>query len=201
VKKFDFFFDLSSPYSYLAATQLDALTERTQSMAHWRPVVLGAVFKAAENVMPGANPTKARYMLRDLKRWARRYAVPFKFASRFPMNAIKAERLICAAELAQGYAAAAKLGRSLFDSLWVEDQDLNDVATLRACCQRVGLPADELLAATETQPVKDKLRANTDEAIARGMFGAPSFFVGDDHFWGNDRLEFVEAALKEAKSG
>jgi 2-hydroxychromene-2-carboxylate isomerase len=194
-KTFDFFFDLSSPYSYLAATQLDALTARTRAAVAWRPVVLGAIFKATENVMPAANPAKARYMLRDLKRWAKHYGVPFKFASRFPMNAIKAERLICAAELAHGAAAAAKLGRALFDALWVDDQDLNDPAALRAACDRVELSADELLAATETQAVKDKLRANTDDAIARGMFGAPAFFVGDEHFWGNDRLDFVEAAL------
>jgi 2-hydroxychromene-2-carboxylate isomerase len=196
MKTFDFFFDLSSPYSYLAATQLEGLTARTQAAVHWRPVVLGAVFKAADNVMPGANPYKARYMLRDLKRWAEQYGVPFKFASRFPMNAIKAERLICAAELAHGKDAAAKLGRALFDALWVDDQDLNDVAALRAACDRAKLPADELLAATETQSVKDALRANTDDAIKRGMFGAPAFFVGAEHFWGNDRLDFVEAALK-----
>jgi 2-hydroxychromene-2-carboxylate isomerase len=192
----DFFFDLSSPYSYLASTQIGAIAARTQAEVHWRPVVLAAVFKAAENTMPAHSPPKARYMLVDLQRWAERYGVPFHFTSRFPLNAMKAHRMIVAAEAAHGPAAAAALGRRFFDALWIDDVDLGDAAQLTRLADEAGLPGAALLSATESQLVKDRLRANTDEAIARGMFGAPALFVGDELFWGNDRLEFLEAALK-----
>ncbi len=191
----DFFFDLSSPYSHLASTQLDALGARTGAEVRWRPVVLGAVFKAASNTMPAQSPPKAKYMLADLQRWAARYGVPFRFSSRFPVNAIKAHRMIIAASMTDP-GAAPRLGRALFDALWVQDRDLTSDEELRAIADGLGLPGASLLAATETQAVKDALRANTDAAIALGVFGAPAFVVGDQLFWGNDRLDFVEAALR-----
>ena len=160
------------------------------------PVVLAAVFKAADTRMPASSPPKARYMMADLDRWVAKYGTPFVFASRFPINAMKAHRMICAAELAHGPAAAAKLGRRLFDATWVEDRDLNDVAELIRFGDDVGLGGAALVAATETQGVKDRLRVNTDEAIARGMFGAPAFYTDGSLFWGNDRLEFLERALE-----
>jgi 2-hydroxychromene-2-carboxylate isomerase len=192
----DFYFDLSSPYSYLAATQLDGLATRTGATLCWRPVVLAAVFKAADNAMPAHSPPKARYMLADLQRWAERYQVPFQFTSRFPVNAMKAHRMIVAAEQAQGPPAAARLGRKLFDTLWVDDHDLGDPTVLAAVGDAVDLSGAALVASTDTAPVKDGLRANTDEAIARGMFGAPAFWLNGELYWGNDRLEFLEAALQ-----
>lgn len=121
MKPVDFFFDLSSPYSYLAATQMDALAKRRGAQVTWKPMVLGAVFKAAGNVMPAACPPKAQYMLRDLDRWARRYEVPFQMTTRFPVNAMQAMRLTVAAE-AEGKSAKAAL--AAFRALWVEDRDI-----------------------------------------------------------------------------
>ena len=188
----DFYFDLSSPYSYLAATQMEAITA-PHAVVHWRPVVLLAVFKATGNTIPASCAAKAKWMLGDLHRWAQRYGVPFQFSSRFPVNAMKAHRMIVAVGDAVG---AAKLSRGLFDAVWVHDRDINDDAVLRELAQSAGLDGQGLLAATETQSVKDALRLETDQAIARGMFGAPALFLEEQLFWGNDRLEFLQAALR-----
>lgn len=193
MKTIEFFFDLSSPYSYLTATQLEPLAQRTGAQVIYKPMVLAAVFKATGNTMPAVVPAKARHMLTDLSRWAAEYGVPFQMSSRFPVNGIKAARLIIGAEAA-GKSGA--LTQACFAALWVQDRDLTADSELRALATQVGLPADEALAAIETPAVKDRLRAYTDEAIARGVFGAPAIFVGTELFWGNDRLHFVEQALR-----
>lgn len=193
MKTLDFYFDFSSPYSYLAATQLPALVARAGATVHYRPVVLFAVFKAAGNDMPAKVPTKGAYMLKDLERWARHYGVPFRFSSHFPSNTIKAMRLVHVAA-DQGKAEAFTL--AAFRAMWAEDRDLASPDTLADLARGVGLDPEAALAAIETQPIKDRLRADTDAAVTRGMFGAPAIVVGDELFWGNDRLHFVEEALK-----
>lgn len=192
MKTVDFYFDLSSPYSYLAATQLGPVAARHGATIAWKPVVLAAVFKATGNTMPAACAAKAQHMLVDLARWAKRYDVPFTMSSHFPLNTIKPERLIVAA----GAARAGDLALALFQGMWADDRNIADEAVMRAIVEAQGLDANALLAAIETPAVKDGLRANTDEAIARGMFGAPAMYVGDELFWGNDRLDFVEDALR-----
>jgi 2-hydroxychromene-2-carboxylate isomerase len=191
MKKLDFFFDLSSPYSYLAATQLSTIAERTGATVAWRPMVLGAVFKTVGNEMPARVPHKARWMGNDLMRWAEHYGVPFRFSSHFPSNAIKAMRLILVDE--KKAAAVALAG---FRAMWAEDRDITQDAELRRIAELGGLDPATALQAIENPEVKERLRANTDEAVARGAFGAPTMLVGDQLFWGNDRLHFVEAALK-----
>lgn len=193
MKTVDFFFDLSSPYSYLAATQLPALAARTGAEIAWKPLVLHAVFQATGNDMPARVAAKARYMLADLERWARHYGVPFRFASRFPANTIKAMRLIL---VGADSGRAAETSLEAFRAMWVEDRDLGDAAELGAIARKVGLDPDQTLAAIETPAIKDRLRASTDEAIRRGAFGAPAIFVGEELFWGNDRLHLVEEALR-----
>lgn len=193
MKTLEFFFDLASPYSYLAATQLPALCERTGARLQWKPIVLAAVFKAVGNTMPAAVVPKAQYMLKDLNRWASHYSVPFRMTSRFPVNALKAMRLVVAAEASD---KSGELARALFDALWIDDRDITAEPELRALCAQVGLDADTMFAAIETPEVKDRLRTYTDQAIARGVFGAPALVVGSELFWGNDRLHFVEDALK-----
>jgi 2-hydroxychromene-2-carboxylate isomerase len=192
-KTVDFYFDFTSPYSYLAATQMPALAQRTGARVNYKPMVLGAVFKATSNEMPARVPAKAMYMLSDLERWARHYGVPFKMASHFPVNAIKAMRLVLVGE-EQGKAQEVTL--AAFHAMWADDLDLTDATVLANLARSANLDPQAALAAIETQPVKDKLRAFTDEAVSRGLFGAPAFFVGEELFWGNDRLHFVEAALR-----
>ena len=158
----------------------------------WRPMVLGAVFKAVGNDMPARIAAKGKYMWNDLQRWAKQYGVPFQFSSHFPLNCIQAMRLVLAAA-EQGKAEAATL--AAFRALWVDDRDVATEAELRQIAAVAELDVERALLALGSQPIKDALRANTDEAIARGAFGAPTLFVGDQLFWGNDRLHFVEAAL------
>jgi 2-hydroxychromene-2-carboxylate isomerase len=191
MKKVEFFFDLSSPYSYLAATQMKPIAERTGAEIAWRPMVLGAVFKTVGNEMPARVPHKARWMGNDLSRWAEHYGVPFRFSSHFPSNAIKAMRLVLVDD-----AKAAAVAMAGFRAMWADDRDITDDAELRRIAADGGLDAAAALQAIEKPEVKERLRANTEEAIARGAFGAPTMLVGDQLFWGNDRLHFVEAALR-----
>ena len=193
-KHIDFYFDLSSPYSYLAATQLEAIANRHGATIAWKPLVLAAVFKAQGNVMPAVCVPKAQYMVKDLARWAEHYGVPFQMSSRFPLPTIRGMRLIIAAESS---GRSGELAKSLFTGMWERDLDISSDAVLRTLVSECGLSADELMAATETSAVKDKLRAYTDEAISRGVFGAPAMMVDGELFWGNDRLHFLEQQLKK----
>ena len=193
MKTLELFFDLSSPYSYLAATQVEAVARRAGAAVQWKPMVLSAVFKAANNVMPANSPPKAKWMFSDLDRWAREYGVPFKMSRHFPANTIKAMRLVLFGET-KGKAGAVAL--AAFRAMWVDDLDLTQESVLRDVARSCGLDPDQALAQIETPQIKDQLRAFTEEASRRGAFGAPAMFVGDELFWGNDRLHHVELALK-----
>jgi 2-hydroxychromene-2-carboxylate isomerase len=194
VKSIEFFFDLSSPYSYLASTQIDALAARHGAEVRWRPFVLGAVFKATGNVMPAACAPKARYMMTDLERWARHYGVPFRMTPRFPVNALTGMRLVLIAERATP-GLGRKVAQVLFHALWVDDLDITDGGVLHLLTVAAGLDEATAQDGLGDAAIKDELRANTDEAVRRGAFGAPAIFLGDQLFWGNDRLHFLEAAL------
>lgn len=185
----DFWFDLSSPYSYLAATQLPALAARHGATVRWRPMVLAAVFEAAGNRMPAVSPPKARWMLTDLARWSKAYGVPFTLNARFPLNTIPAMRLVLVAER---HGAAEAVALDLFRRTWALDQDPN--AHLAEVAAAAGLP-EGAAAAVQDPAIKAALKASTDEAIAEGVFGAPAMVVGGELFWGNDRLPHLEAAL------
>ncbi len=192
MKSLEFFFDLASPYSYLAATQLPALVARTGCEVAWKPFVLGAVFKATGNDMPAKVDAKARFMLADLPRWAKQYGVPFQMSRYWPLSAIKPERMILVAAR-EGKDIALSL--ALFRAMWVENRDIKADHELEALAAEVGLDPKATLAACDEPEIKDQLRAHTDDAIRRGAFGAPTFFVGQELFWGNDRLQHVESAL------
>jgi 2-hydroxychromene-2-carboxylate isomerase len=194
MKRVDFFFDLTSPYSYLAATQIGAIARRTGGEVAWRPMALGAVFKAVGYAGPQfVPPAKRRYQLMDLSRWAAEYGVPWRMSSHFPSNTIHAMRLILVDEQrAEAVALAA------FSAMWAEDLDVKDDTVLARIAERGGLDVAAALRAIETPEIKERLKANGDEAVARGVFGAPAMLVGEQLFWGNDRLPFVEQALRGA---
>jgi 2-hydroxychromene-2-carboxylate isomerase len=192
VKTIDFFFDFASPYSYLAATQLPAIAERHGARIAWRPMVLAAVFDAAGNRMPASSPPKAKWMLGDVQRWAHHYGVPFVLNRRWPANTISTMRLVLVGDRHDRGPAVAE---AAFRRFWTADEDITRPEDLAAIAAEAGLP-DDAAAHVADPEIKARLKANTDEAIARGAFGAPAMFVGADLFWGNDRLPFLEAALR-----
>lgn len=195
-KVVEFFWDVASPYTYLAHTQMAGLEARTGAQVRYRPFLLGGVFKSTDNLMPGANPYKAAYLVKDLARWRDHYRVPMKMPALeviFPVNSLLPMRLATAADLAgQGRT----LAQALFHAYWVQGRNVGEEAEARAAVLEAGLDAEALFSSAQSGPVKDRLRANTEEAVSRGAFGAPAIFVGDQLYFGNDRLMFVEAALQ-----
>jgi 2-hydroxychromene-2-carboxylate isomerase len=188
----EFFFDYGSPFSYLADTQLAALERRTGASVVYRPMLLGAVLKETGNASPITVPAKGRYMGVELQRWARRYGVPFAANKFFPINTMRLMRGAVAAQHAECFA---EYHRAIYPAFWVDSANLGEPEVIRAVLDKAGLNADLILARIEEPDVKEQLRLNTEEAVRRGVFGAPTFFVGEEMFWGNDRLMFVEEAL------
>lgn len=193
-KTLEFFFDYASPYSYLASEQVEALVQRTGAELRWRPFLLGAVFKATGNVSPLTNERKAVYLAKDLLDWTRHLGLPdFRMPEGFPINSLKANRLgLVAAE--QG--RIAPFSHATFRAAFAEGRNMNDPQVLTELARATGLAPEAALARTENQEIKDALRRNTEEAVERGAFGAPTFFLGDDMYFGNDRLILVERALR-----
>ncbi len=193
-KTVDFLFDVGSPTTYLAYTQLPQIAADAGATIQWIPILLGAVFKATGNASPAAVPAKGAYMGQDMARFAARYRVPFNRNPYFPINTTTMMRAATALspqpDLLRHYLDA------IFDAMWVKGLNMGDPAILRETLAQAGLDADALIAVAESDEMKAKLRANTDHAIARGVFGAPTFFVGNDMFFGQDRLDFVAAALR-----
>jgi len=188
----EFFFDYGSPFSYLADTQLAALERRTGASVIYRPMLLGAVLKETGNASPVTVPAKGRYMGVELQRWARRYGVPFAANKFFPINTIRLMRGAVAAQQAECFA---EYHRAIYPAFWVDGANLGEPEVIRTVLDKAGLNVDLILARIEEPDVKEQLRLNTEEAVRRGVFGAPTFFVGEEMFWGNDRLMFVEEAL------
>ena len=188
---FDFFYDLGSPYSYLASTRLAGIEERTGVKARLLPITLGGLRKSTGHQMPP--PQQLKYMSEDTARWAKQYGVAMQIPKVFPASTIRALRACVAAEQ-QGQGAEAM--HALFRAYWVEGNDISDAQVVESALAAAGLPGKALVERTEAQEVKDGLRKNTDLALFRGVFGVPTLFVGDRSFWGNDRLHFVEAELR-----
>lgn len=193
-KTVEFFFDLGSPATYLAYTQLPKICEQTESQLIYKPMLLGGVFKATGNASPATVPAKGRYMFQDLDRYAKRYGVPLKFTADFPINTLMLMRAVTGMQLRHPERFAAFID-CLFHALWVEGRNLNDPATVAAVLTQNGFDPNEVLALTTDEEVKAALKDNTEKAVQRGVFGAPSMFVGDQMFFGQDRLDFILEAL------
>jgi 2-hydroxychromene-2-carboxylate isomerase len=192
LKRLEFFFDFGSPTTYLAHTQMPVLAKRTGAEIAYRPMLLGGVFKATGNQSPALLAAKSKWMDGDLKAFARRYGVPYERNPWFPVNTMMLMRGAIAMQKENRLAPYAD---AIFRAMWVEPQNMNDPQVVGAVLAKAGFEPKAMLAAIEDQSVKDALRANTEEAVSRGAFGAPTFFVGDKMFFGQDRLDFVEEAL------
>ena len=193
----DFWYDFSSPFAYLGATQIEAVAARAGARLRWRPMLLGAVFKqigTANVPMFAVNDNKRRWLARELDYWASYWQVPFRFTSHFPMKTVTALRLALIAG-----DRIAELSHALFRALWVEDRDISDAAVLADVLGGLDMDAEAMLVRTREPAVKQQLIDATSAAIDAGVFGAPTSVVGPADspmlFWGQDRLALVERAL------
>lgn len=195
IRTVEFFFDYVSPTSYIAHFLLPGLAERTGARVVYRPMFLGGVMRATGNQPPVAVPAKGAYMVRDMARCARRVGVPLHHNPHFPMNT----RSLTRATL--GLDSDPALQARFIDAAFRHCQGIEngidpaDERDLAAMCEAEGFDFDMILALANAPENREKLQANTEEAVARGAFGAPSFFVGDELFFGHDRLDHVEEAL------
>ena len=193
----EFYFDYGSPYSYLADTQVVTIAARTGATLVRKPMLLGGVFKATGNQSPVTIPAKGRWMLGDLQRWAARYGVPLRFNPHFPVNTLALMRIATGLQLREPERFAAYV-TAVFRAMWVEPVAMGDAAVMAAALTAAGFDAAALAALAADAEVKAALVATTEEAVARGVFGAPTMFVGDAMFFGQDRLDFVREALAQA---
>ena len=194
----DFYFDCSSPWTYLGFHAVQPLAAELGVEIAWKPILVGGVFNAVNQTVYDSrakpNPLKQAYMLKDLGDWARLYGLRIVFPPKvFPVNSVKCMRGAFTA-LDEGklvpYATAA------FEAYWGDDRDIAREEVLADIAVSAGLERQRFLAALETASCKARLRANTDELMARGGFGSPTMFVGNAMFFGNDRLPLVRAALE-----
>jgi 2-hydroxychromene-2-carboxylate isomerase len=189
----EFYFDVGSPTAYLAFRRLQQLRDRGDFEIVNRPMLLGGVFKAAGSTSPVAIPAKGRYMLeQDLPRFARRYGVELNFNPHFPINTLN---------LMRGVFAARDLGcegayiDTVFRGIWDKAANLGDAEVVGKILQSAGLDAAAIAERSSSPEIKQALISATEEAVRRGVFGAPTMFIGEEMFFGQDRLDFVEERL------
>ena len=196
-KTVEFWFDVGSPAAYLAWHRLPKIAVQERATIDYRPMLLGGVFQATGNQSPATIAAKGRYMNDDLARFARRDGLPFEHNPHFPINTLMLMRGAVGLQMRepdrmQPYVDANNR------AIWVDRKNMNDAAVVGAVLHAAGFDPHALLALTQEPEVKDRLKAVTGEAVERGVFGAPTFFVGGEMYWGQDRLDFVQQALKEA---
>jgi len=192
-KTIEFWFDVGSPAAYLAWTQLAKLKATTGASIAMKPMLLGAVFQATGNRTPMVVPAKGAYLMNDLGRYAKRYGVPLGIPKDFPVNTLPLMRGAIVAE--EEGKLDAYLG-AVYTAIFAKRLPMGDMATVGQVLTEAGFDPARFAARIGEQAVKDKLKANTEDAVRRGIFGAPTFFVGQEMFFGQDRLDWVEAAAK-----
>jgi 2-hydroxychromene-2-carboxylate isomerase len=194
-KEVEFYFDVGSPAAYLAWTQLPAIAQEAGAGIVYKPFLLGGVFQATGNRSPMEVPAKGRYMQADLERFAKRYGVPFRHNPHFPINTLALMRIALGLQLREPGKMRPYVD-AVYRAIWVDPKDMNDPAIVDAVLRQAGFDPQQLLALAADPEVKEQLKAATQEAVGRGVFGAPAFFVGGHLFWGQDRLDFVKQELQ-----
>jgi len=194
-KHVEFWFDFGSPASYLAWTQLPRISMERRAEIVWRPMLLGGVFKATGNQSPASIPAKGKWMFGDLARWARRYGVTFQMNPWFIINTLPLMRGAVGYQMREPDRFLPYVDL-MFRAMWAEPVNLGDPSVVATTLTAAGFDAGAFAAMIGDADVKAKLIANTEEAVQRGVFGAPTMFVGGEMFFGQDRLEFVKDALR-----
>ena len=191
----DFFFDFSSPYSYIASEWVEALAARHGRTVRWHAILLGVTFQAAELKSPVSYPIKREYSLRDFARSARAEGVPYVQSEPFPIATHNAARVFWWLHDTQGGAAAAAWARAGLRAYFTRGVALNDAAALKNLAEASGLDAQAAEGAWADPVWKDRLKRANEQAVATGVFGAPFFVVDGEPFWGNDRKGQIERWL------
>ena len=194
-KTVEFFFDVGSPAAYLAWTQMPKLAAEAKARIVYKPMLLGGVFQATANKSPMEVPAKGSYMMKDLERFAARYGVPFRHNPYFPINTLTLMRGATGLQM-RDESRLVPYTDAVYRAIWVDGRNMNDPATVGGVLQAAGFDPMALLALAAEPEVKDRLKSVTQDAVARGVFGAPTFFVDGQMYWGQDRLDFVQQALK-----
>jgi 2-hydroxychromene-2-carboxylate isomerase len=198
--EFEFWFEFASTYSYPAAMRIEALAADAGIAVEWKPFLLGPIFQAQGwNDSPfNIYPAKGRYMWRDMERLCADLKIPLRHPSQFPRNGVIASRVVC------GFAGESWLPdfiRAIYRANFADDLDISNADVVVRCLDALGQNGAEIIVAAQLPENKDKLRRQTEQAIAKGIFGAPTFMVGKEMFWGNDRLETAIAWYKERAEG
>lgn len=188
-KQVDFYFDYGSPTSYLAYTQMPGLAQRTGASVNYKPILLGGIFQATGNRSPVDVAAKGKWMQTDLAEFARRYKVPYQWNPHFPINTLA---LMRGAIYAQREGFLIKYSDAIYKAIWADGLNMNDPNVVGKALKDAGLDVAKIVAGTQEQEIKDALKAATEEALQRGAFGAPTFFVGERMHFGQDRLPYVE---------
>lgn len=193
----EFYFDYSSPYGYMASTKIDALAAKHGRIVVWRPILLGVVFKSTGGKPLPQVPMKGEYAQRDFVRSAKFWDVEFRQPSNFPISSVAPSRAFYWMDR-RNPAQAPAVAKALYRAYFVDDVNIADPEQVVAVCeQKLGLAADEVRAGINDQAVKDILKAEVDNAMARGVFGSPYIIVDGEPFWGMDRLDQVERWLEK----
>ncbi|MDO8298043.1 MAG: 2-hydroxychromene-2-carboxylate isomerase [Caulobacter sp.] len=191
-KTVEFLFDVGSPTTYLAHKRMPGLIERTGAEVIYVPVLLGGVFKATGNASPVTVPAKGAWMGADMARFAKKFGVSLNMNPHFPINTIVMMRMLAGLVGEDPFPGVVDV---LFDAMWKGRKNMGDPAVLAEVLTKAGFDAGALIAIAETPDAKAALKTNTESAVARGVFGAPTFFVDDEMYFGQDRLDWVEEAL------
>jgi 2-hydroxychromene-2-carboxylate isomerase len=200
-KRLEFYFDCSSPWTYLAFTRVHDVVERTKADIIWKPILVGGVFNAVNQDVyerrANPDPRKSVHYAKDLQDWASYAGIVIGQPSVFPVNSVRAMR---GALIAQDDGKLVPFVRAVFEAYWGDLEDISLPEVVGRIAGSLGYDPASFLAKTDEPAIKNRLRANTDELIARGGFGSPTMYVnGEDMYFGNDRLPLVEAALMRGR--
>ncbi len=192
-KKVEFYYDFSSPYTYIASRRIEKICEDNDAALEWKPFLLGGVFNEIGSIPAVQIDNKFSYLRRDFEESAIFYGADFKFPDIFPLNSVRSMR---GAFAAQEKGKLVEYTHEMFRLYWTQGVDLSKAEILGEAVGKIGIDAQWFVNRIAEQEIKDKLRDETNIAIERGVFGAPTMFVDDKMFWGNDRLDFLDRYLK-----
>ncbi len=198
----EFFFDCSSPWTYLAFHNIQIMAAELNEPIAWRPVLVGGIFNSVNPSVYAMRdnpvPAKQAYMLKDLQDWARAAGLKIVMPPKvFPVNSVKAMRG-CLWLAPQGQLLP--FASAVFEAYWAREEDISQDPVLLKICEQIGVNGDEFLAGIAQPAIKEQLKANTEEVIRRGGFGSPTLYLGDDMYFGNDRLPLVKAAILQKRA-